>query len=70
MRRNELNKAKNNNLAELNKQLIEAKKQMAKTQLEMASGKVKNSCVLRSLRKDIAQLSTIITKKIQEEAIK
>ncbi|MFH0864035.1 MAG: 50S ribosomal protein L29 [Candidatus Gottesmanbacteria bacterium] len=63
MKKNKLTEAKSKNEIELKKDVITAKQQLNKTRLEIQSGKTRNIRLTRILRKDIAQLETILRQK-------
>lgn len=64
MKKNKLVETREKDLGELKKELLGAKKQLARLRLEKASGKLKNTRAGRNLKKDIAQLLTIIKEKV------
>lgn len=63
MKKNELSQAKSETLQELRKKLKEKKQELAKVRLEISTGKIKNKRASKNLRKDIAQLLTLIREK-------
>lgn len=63
MKKSRLAEARNKEITELKKQLTEIQQQLTKLRLEIASGKTKNTRATKNLRKDIAQLETIIREK-------
>lgn len=65
MKKNNLQEARSKNPEELKKDLAQAKKQLAKTRLEIISGKAKNARGAKILRKDIAQLETLLREKAE-----
>ncbi len=67
MKRNQLKEARSRKIEELKKDLDEAKRNLAKTKLELLSGKNKNMRAVSLLRKDIAQLLTILNEKTEAE---
>ncbi len=67
MKRNQLKEVRSKNTEELKKDLDEAKRNLAKTKLELLSGKNKNMRAGSLLRKNIAQISTILNEKTEAE---
>ncbi len=63
MKKNNLKEARSKKPEELKSDLAQAKKQLAKTKLEIVSGKTKNARAGKVLRKDIAQLETLLREK-------
>ncbi|MBI4999699.1 50S ribosomal protein L29 [Candidatus Gottesmanbacteria bacterium] len=63
MKKDELSQTRNKTLQELRKELKEKKQELTKIRLEVSTGKIKNMKAGKSLRRDIAQLSTIIRDK-------
>lgn len=63
MKKKQLKENKNKTAEELGKLVIELKSQLEKLMMEILAGKNKNLRALRSLRKDIAQILTIINQK-------
>lgn len=63
MKKNELSQMRDKELKELRKELKEKKQELAKVRLEVSTGKIKNTRAGKNLRKDIAQILTIIRDK-------
>lgn len=63
MKKKQLKEIKNKTAEELEKLVAETKTQLNKLKIEVLSGKNKNKRMGRSLRKEIAQLLTIINQK-------
>lgn len=63
MRKKELNQIRTKSKEELEKLLGEKKKELANLTAEMSSGKHKNVRARKSLRRDIAQLKTVLIEK-------
>jgi ribosomal protein L29 len=63
MKKSKIIEARSKEITELKKQLMETQQQLVKLRLEIASGKIKNTKASKSLRKDIAQLLTLIKEK-------
>lgn len=63
MKKKQLKEIKNKTVEELEKLVMETETQLAKLKLEILSGKNKNKRLGKSLRKDIAQMKTIINQK-------
>lgn len=63
MKKKQLKEIKNKTAQDLEKLVAETKTQLIKLKLEVLSGKNKNKRLGRSLRKEIAQLLTIINQK-------
>ena len=63
MKKKQLKENKNKTVEELEKLVVEQRKQFDKSRFEFFNGKNKNTRALKSLRKDIAQVKTIINEK-------
>lgn len=68
MKKKQLKEIKNKTAEELEKLVKETKAQLSKLKLEALSGKNKNKRLGKSLRKEIAQVLTIINQKTSLEA--
>lgn len=62
MKKSKLKEARTKDILELKKDLNQVQEQLAKTRLELLSGKIKNVRAVKNLRRDIAQLNTLIKK--------
>lgn len=63
MKKNELSQKRNKELEELRKELKEKRQELVKVRLEVSTGKIKNKRASKNLKKDIAQLLTLIKEK-------
>lgn len=63
MKKKQLGEIKNKTAEELEKLILEAGFQLNKLKLDLLSGKNKNKRAGKGLRKDIAQMKTIINQK-------
>jgi len=61
MKRKEVQELKNKPLVELEKMLHDGRERLRVLKFDLAAGKVKDVRELRSLRKDLARVSTCIT---------
>lgn len=62
MKANELREM---NIAELNEKLLSQKKELFNLRFQLATGQLENPLRIRSVRRDIARINTIITEKTQ-----
>lgn len=63
MKKSKLAEERSKELVELKKELSQMQQQLARLRLEVVSGKIKNRRAGKSLKKDIAQLLTLIKEK-------
>lgn len=63
MKKKQLKEIKNKTVAELEKLVLETSTQLSKSRFELLSGKNKNKRLLKSLRRDMAQIKTIVNQK-------
>jgi len=70
MKKNELKTVRAKSSEELGKTLNEKKQDLGKIQLDLASGKEKNLKKVKNLKREIAQLLTVINEKTLIEAEK
>lgn len=63
MKKKQLNELREKKNTDLEKQLKEMEEQLLKTKSEVLSGKVKNKRITKDLRKNIAQIKTILKEK-------
>ncbi len=64
MKKEDLEKLKNNPLPELQKKLIDAYENLRKMKFDLTQGKVKNIKVIKEIKKTIARILTIMNKSI------
>ena len=57
---------KNTSVAELNAQLVEAKKELFNRRFQNATNQLDNTARIKEVRKNIARIQTVITKKANE----
>lgn len=57
---------KNTSVAELNAQLVEAKKELFNLRFQNATNQLDNTARIKEVRKNIARIQTVITKKANE----
>ena len=62
MKANELREM---NIAELNEKLLSQKKELFNLRFQLATGQLENPLRIRSVRRDIARINTIITEKTE-----
>ena len=68
MKKDKLAKEKTRDIAELESEIVKLKKQLAANKLEIKAGKTNNTSLAKNLKKDLAQLLTILTiRKYQEK---
>ncbi|MBS6063886.1 50S ribosomal protein L29 [Criibacterium bergeronii] len=60
MKANELREM---NLTDLNNALVNSKKELFNLRFQLATGQLENQVKIRSVRRDIARINTIITEK-------
>lgn len=63
MKKDKLNEFKNKSEAELKKDLIEYRERLRILKFDLVSGKTKNIKDIRSKKKDIAQIMTLLSNK-------
>lgn len=63
MKKKELQEKRNKPLQDLIKEINQKEKDLAKIRLELVSGSIKNVHTVRALRRDIAQLKTVVREK-------
>ena len=61
-----VNELKNASVADLNAQLVEAKKELFNLRFQNATNQLDNTARIKEVRKNIARIQTIITKKARE----
>ena len=66
MKRNKLREARGKNLSELSEDLTEVKEKLLKTKLEILTGKLKNTRSLKNLRREKAQIETLLKEKTDQ----
>lgn len=59
------NELREMNIAELNEKLLSQKKELFNLRFQLATGQLENPLRIRSVRRDIARINTIITEKTQ-----
>lgn len=64
MKKEDLEKLKNNPLSELQKKLIDAYENLRKMKFDLTQGKVKNIKAIKEIKKTIARILTIMNKPI------
>lgn len=64
MKKEDLEKLKNNSLPELQKKLIDAYENLRKMKFDLTQGKVKNIKLIKEIKKTIARILTIMNKSI------
>jgi len=64
MKKQELEKLKNNPLSELQKKLIDDYENLRKMKFDLTQGKLKNIKAIKEIKKTIARILTIINKSI------
>lgn len=68
MKKDKLTKAGTREITELESEIVKLKKQLAASRLEIKAGKTNNTSLVKNLKKDLAQLLTILTiRKYQEK---
>lgn len=60
MRKKELKEYKNKSVSELEKNLFDLREQLVKFKFDLAAGKVKNIREIKTVKKSVAQILTII----------
>lgn len=63
MKRNKLQEERQKKLSELSKDLMEIKERLLRAKLEILTGKLKNTRSLKNLRREKAQIETLIAEK-------
>ena len=63
MKKKELKKLREKDIAQLNKILMEEKKKLFELKLQIKLGKIKNVKEIKKVKKNIAQILTIISEK-------
>lgn len=66
MKKNDIQKLKENNINELRKDLVKTRESLGKLRFEKVNGKVKNMQLIREAKKKIARIETFITLKENE----
>ena len=59
------NELREMNIAELNEKLLSQKKELFNLRFQLATGQLENPLRIRSVKRDIARINTIITEKTQ-----
>lgn len=59
------NELREMNIAELNEKLLSQKKELFNLRFQLATGQLENPLRIRSVRRDIARINTIITEKTE-----
>ena len=59
------NELREMNIAELNEKLLSQKKELFNLRFQLATGQLENPLRIRSVRRDIARINTIIAEKTQ-----
>ena len=59
------NELRDLNVAELQEKLLSQKKELFNLRFQLATGQLENPLRIRSVRRDIARINTIITEKTQ-----
>lgn len=67
MKKREISELKNLKINEMEKRLTEMRKKMLEVQVKIVVGKEKNVRLAKNLRKDIAQVKTLVCEKRREE---
>ncbi len=57
------NELREMNLTDLNNALVNSKKELFNLRFQLATGQLENQVKIRSVRRDIARINTIITEK-------
>lgn len=70
MKKKELQEYRNKTLAEIKKKIAEFEKEKTQTFLEVNMGKIKNVHAAGKIRKEIAQLKTVLNLKTMSEVAK
>lgn len=63
MKKKEVEKLRNKNAVDLKTELADAKEKLRTQRFEMASGKVKNTALIRETKKRIARINTFLSDK-------
>lgn len=66
MKRDDVQKIKDKNTAELKKDLAESREKLGALIFDLASGKVKNNSEIRSLKKRIARALSFLKEKVNQ----
>ena len=59
------NELREMNIAELNEKLLSQKKELFNLRFQLATGQLENPLQIRTVKRDIARINTIITEKTQ-----
>ncbi|HEY4498292.1 MAG TPA: 50S ribosomal protein L29 [Candidatus Paceibacterota bacterium] len=70
MKKSEFKKLQSKSVAELGKELFDSREKLRNLKFDLKSGKVKETAVLREIKKRIAKILTVAREKTKEEIVR